>query len=62
MGSDSKQTVAGISAAPAAHPGPVWSDFQTDAERVLHQLRAALSEVVAAVREAIGPDIENTPN
>ncbi len=26
-----------------------WKDFQTDAERVLHQLRTALSEVVASV-------------
>lgn len=28
---------------------PAWKDFQTDAEQVLHQLRTALSEVVASV-------------
>lgn len=28
---------------------PAWKDFQTDAERVLHQLRTALSDVIASV-------------
>lgn len=37
-------TIAGAHDAPLA-----WKDFQTDAERVLHQLRTALSEVVASV-------------
>jgi hypothetical protein len=42
------QSFGNLAADSSAAP-PAWKDFQTDAERVLHQLRTALSEVVASV-------------